>query len=204
MLEGDATPTRPTGRIAGQGGGLSHTTAAGTAFGLQSAETFQLSGDAACAESLTVPSRSGGGPRVDFSPSTGSQPRFAERRTHTYVRHGTTSLAALNIATGFVIGQVLSDRAREFTAPPRGSLSTSFWQLATHKTAAVRLVRGRPHLPHGALVTTAISCGCAIKGLSQRMYPLPVKSADLRMLRPKRFAVLDSVIGTSVRDWGLP
>lgn len=33
-------------------------------------------------------------------------PGVAERRTHTYIRHGTTSLfAALDIATGAVIGK---------------------------------------------------------------------------------------------------
>ena len=39
------------------------------------------------------------------------------------------------------------------------------------------------------VVTTAISCGCAIKGLD-----VSFASKHLRMLRPKRFAVLDSVL----------
>ena len=35
-------------------------------------------------------------------------PGVAERRTHTYVRHGTTSLfAALDVATGTVIGSCM-------------------------------------------------------------------------------------------------
>jgi hypothetical protein len=43
-------------------------------------------------------------------------PGIPERRTHSYVRHGTTSLfAALDIATGFVIGKCYKrHRAAEF------------------------------------------------------------------------------------------
>ena len=43
-------------------------------------------------------------------------PGMAERRTYNYVRHGTTSLfAALDVATGFVIGKCYRrHRAREF------------------------------------------------------------------------------------------
>lgn len=36
-------------------------------------------------------------------------PGLPERRTHSYVRHGTTTLfAALDVASGFVIGNVTS------------------------------------------------------------------------------------------------
>lgn len=43
-------------------------------------------------------------------------PGIPERRTHSYVRHGTTSLfAALDIASGFVIGKCYRrHRATEF------------------------------------------------------------------------------------------
>ena len=43
-------------------------------------------------------------------------PGIPERRTHSYVRHGTTSLfAALDIASGFVIGKCYKrHRAAEF------------------------------------------------------------------------------------------
>lgn len=40
-------------------------------------------------------------------------PGVAERRTHTYIRHGTTSLfAALDIATGAVIGKCIAARSQ--------------------------------------------------------------------------------------------
>ncbi|MFK5980279.1 MAG: helix-turn-helix domain-containing protein, partial [Rhizobiaceae bacterium] len=49
-------------------------------------------------------------------PRTVSDDRVAERRPHTYIRHGTTSLfAALDIATGAVIGKCYKrHRAKEF------------------------------------------------------------------------------------------
>ncbi len=84
-------------------------------------------------------------------------PGIAERRTHTYVRHGTTSLfAALNIATGFVIGKCYRrHRAREFlaflkeidTRVPAGlAIHIVLDNYATHKTAAVKAwLARRPH-----------------------------------------------------------
>ena len=72
-------------------------------------------------------------------------PGMAERRTHTYVRHGTTSLfAALDVATGFVIGKCYKrQRAREFLAflqeidarVPEGlAIHIVLDNYATHKT----------------------------------------------------------------------
>ena len=84
-------------------------------------------------------------------------PGVAERRTHTYIRHGTTSLfAALDIATGAVIGKCYKrHRATEFldflkkinAAMPDGpDVHLVMDNYATHKTPKTKawLVR-RPH-----------------------------------------------------------
>ncbi len=80
-----------------------------------------------------------------------------ERRTHSYVRHGTTSLfAALHIASGFVIGKCYKrHRATEFLdflkqidrAVPDGlDVHIVMDNYATHKTAKVRAwLARRPH-----------------------------------------------------------
>ena len=84
-------------------------------------------------------------------------PGIAERRTHTYIRHGTTSLfAALDVATGFVIGTCYKrHRAREFLAflkeidayVPEGlDIHIVMDNYATHKTATVKAwLARRPH-----------------------------------------------------------
>ena len=80
-------------------------------------------------------------------------PGIAERRTHDYARHGTTTLfAALDIATGEVIGQThRRHRGAEFlqflrtieaNVPPRW-MSTSSWTI----TAPTRRQRSRPGSP---------------------------------------------------------
>jgi len=158
--------------------GLSHTTVRRiwTAFGLQPhrSQTFHLSGDPLFVEKvrdiiglyLSPPDRA-----VVLCVDEKSQiqaldreqpvlpmlPGMAERRTHTYVRHGTTSLfAALNIATGFVIGKCYRrHRAREFlaflkeidTRVPAGlAIHIVMDNYATHKTAAVKAwLARRPH-----------------------------------------------------------
>lgn len=77
------------------------------------------------------------------------RPGQVERRTHDYVRHGTATLfAALEIATGKVIGQISSrHRAKEFLAflkklnretPDAVQLHLVLDNYATHKTAQVR------------------------------------------------------------------
>ena len=96
---------------------------------------------------LPVAARSGVGPvRYEKSqiqaldreqPVLPMMPGMPERRTHSYVRHGTTSLfAALDIATGFVIGKCYKrHRATEFldflkqidARLPTTSTSTSSW-----------------------------------------------------------------------------
>ena len=77
------------------------------------------------------------------------RPGQVERRTHGYMRHGTTTLfAALDIAAGKVIGQCFPrHRAREFLAFLRlietwvpGELEAHLVMdnYATHKTPAVQ------------------------------------------------------------------
>ena len=82
---------------------------------------------------------------------------LAERRTYNYVRHGTTSLfAALDVATGFVIGKCYRrHRAREFLdflkqidarVPEDLDIHIVMDNYATHKTAAIRAwLARRPH-----------------------------------------------------------
>ena len=84
-------------------------------------------------------------------------PGIPERRTHDYKRHGTTSLfAALDVATGFVIGKCYRrHRAREFLdflkeidrCVPEGlDIHVVMDNYATHKTAAVKAwLARRPH-----------------------------------------------------------
>jgi transposase len=84
-------------------------------------------------------------------------PGMPERRTHSYVRHGTTSLfAALDIATGFVIGKCYKrHRASEFldflkqidaNAPDGLDVHIVLDNYATHKTPTVKAwLARRPH-----------------------------------------------------------
>ncbi len=76
-------------------------------------------------------------------------PGMPERRTHSYVRHGTTSLfAALDVASGFVIGRCYRrHRAAEFLdfleqvdaqVPPDLDVHIIMDNYATRKTALVR------------------------------------------------------------------
>ena len=77
------------------------------------------------------------------------QPGQAERRSHDYVRHGTTSLfAALDVATGKVIGQCYPrHRAEEFrrfldeieaNVPAELDVHLIWDNYATHKTKTIR------------------------------------------------------------------
>tara|TARA_R110002072_G_scaffold291112_1_gene459079 strand:+ start:115 stop:1224 length:1110 start_codon:yes stop_codon:yes gene_type:complete len=84
-------------------------------------------------------------------------PGVAERRTHNYIRHGTTSLfAALDVASGFVIGKCYKrHRAKEFLdflkqidahVPDGLDIHIIMDNYATHKTPKIKawLIR-RPH-----------------------------------------------------------
>ena len=158
--------------------GLSHTTIRRiwTAFGLQPhrTETFQLSGDPLFVEKvrdiiglylsppdravvLCVDEKSQIQALDRTQPVLPMRPGIAERRTHTYVRHGTTSLfAALDVATGFVIGKCYKrHRAKEFLAflkevdarvPAGLAIHIVMDNYATHKTATVKAwLARRPH-----------------------------------------------------------
>lgn len=84
-------------------------------------------------------------------------PGVAERRTHTYLRNGTTSLfAALDIATGAVVGKCYKrHRATEFLAflkeldrnlPQGPDVHLVMDNYATHKTPKVKAwLARRPH-----------------------------------------------------------
>jgi transposase len=84
-------------------------------------------------------------------------PGMPERRTHNYVRHGTTSLfAALDVATGFVIGKCYKrHRAAEFldflkqidaNVPDGLDVHIVMDNYATHKTPTIKAwLARRPH-----------------------------------------------------------
>jgi len=83
------------------------------------------------------------------------RPGQIERRTHDYVRHGTTSLfAALDVKTGTVIGRChRRHRAVEFrkfldtidaTVPPDLDIHLILDNYATHKTPLIRRLSKRP------------------------------------------------------------
>lgn len=95
-------------------------------------------------------------------------PGIPERRTHSYVRHGTTSLfAALDIASGFVIGKCYKrHRATEFldflkqidrTVPDGLDVHIVMDNYATHKTAKVRAWLARRSHYHVHFTPTSAS-----------------------------------------------
>jgi transposase len=84
-----------------------------------------------------------------YQPIFGLMPGVAERRSHDYVRHGTTSLfAALNMASGKVIGSLhRRHRAKEFKAflqriddevPKDLDIHLILDNYATHKTPEIK------------------------------------------------------------------
>jgi transposase len=150
--------------------GFSHTTIRRiwTAFGLQPhrSETFKLSSDPLFVDKvrdivglylsppnralvLSVDEKSQIQALDREQPVLPMMPGVPERRTHSYVRHGTTSLfAALDVASGFVIGKCYKrHRAAEFLdflkqidgqVPPDLDVHIIMDNYATHKTALVR------------------------------------------------------------------
>lgn len=158
--------------------GLSHTTVRRiwTAFGLQPhrAEAFKLSSDPLFVDKvrdivglylspperamvLCVDEKSQIQALDREQPVLPMMPGVPERRTHTCLRHGTTSLfAALDIATGAVIGKCYRrHRSREFldflkeidaSVPDDLDIHIVMDNYATHKTPAVqRWLARRPH-----------------------------------------------------------
>jgi transposase len=158
--------------------GFSHTTIRRiwTAFGLQPhrSQTFKLSSDPLFVDKvrdivglylsppnralvLSVDEKSQIQALDREQPVLPMMPGIPERRTHSYVRHGTTSLfAALDVASGFVIGKCYKrHRASEFLdflkqidahVPHSLDVHIIMDNYATHKTAVIRswLAR-RPH-----------------------------------------------------------
>lgn len=165
-------------RSMGAATGFSHTTIRRiwTAFGLQPhrSETFKLSSDPLFVDKvrdiiglylsppnralvLSVDEKSQIQALDREQPVLPMMPGMPERRNHSYVRHGTTSLfAALDVASGFVIGKCYKrHRATEFLdflkqidaqVPDGLDVHIIMDNYATHKTAAIKawLVR-RPH-----------------------------------------------------------
>lgn len=158
--------------------GLSHTTIRRiwTAFGLQPhrSETFKLSTDPLFVDKvqdivglymsppnravvLCVDEKSQIQALDREQPVLPMMPGVAERRTHTYIRHGTTSLfAALDIATGAVIGKCYRrHRATEFLdflkqidrqMPVGPDVHIVMDNYATHKTPKIKAwLARRPH-----------------------------------------------------------
>jgi len=158
--------------------GLSHTTIRRiwTAFGLQPhrSETFKLSTDPLFVDKvhdivglymsppnraivLCVDEKSQIQALDREQPVLPMAPGVAERRTHTYMRHGTTSLfAALDIATGAVIGKCYKrHRATEFLdflkqidrqMPDGPDVHLVMDNYATHKTPTIKAwLARRPH-----------------------------------------------------------
>ncbi len=158
--------------------GFSHTTIRRiwTAFGLQPhrSETFKLSSDPLFVDKvrdivglylsppnralvLSVDEKSQIQALDREQPVLPMMPGMPERRTHSYVRHGTTSLfAALDVASGFVIGKCYKrHRAAEFLdflkqidaqVPDGLDIHIVMDNYATHKTAAIRTwLARRPH-----------------------------------------------------------
>ena len=158
--------------------GFSHTTIRRiwTAFGLQPhrSQTFKLSNDPLFVDKvrdivglylsppnralvLSVDEKSQIQALDREQPVLPMMPGVPERRTHSYVRHGVTSLfAALDVASGFVIGKCYKrHRAAEFLdflkqidagVPDGLDVHIIMDNYATHKTAAIKswLAR-RPH-----------------------------------------------------------
>ena len=95
-------------------------------------------------------------------------PGIPERRTHAYVRHGTTSLfAALDVASGFVIGKCYRrHRAAEFLdflkqidarLPEALDVHIIMDNYATHKTAMIKAWLARRPRYHVHFTPTSAS-----------------------------------------------
>ncbi len=169
--------------------GLSHTTVRRIwkAFGLQPhrSEAFKLSSDPLFVDKvrdivglylsppdralvLCVDEKSQGQALDREQPVLPTMPGMPERRTHNYVRHGTTSLfAALDAATGFVIGKCYRrHRAREFLdflkeidarVPEDLDVHIVMDNYTTHKTASVKAWLARRPRYHAHFTPTSAS-----------------------------------------------
>ena len=113
-------------------------------------------------------------------------PGIPERRTHDYVRHGTTTLfAALDIATGEVIGELhRRHRSSEFlqflrtieaNVPPQMDVHLVMDNYGTHKTPTITgLVRPQPALPrplHAHFGVLAQSGRALVRHADSKLHP---------------------------------
>ena len=169
--------------------GLSHTTIRRiwTAFGLQPhrSETFKLSSDPLFVDKvrdiiglylsppdralvLCVDEKSQIQALDREQPVLPMMPGVPERRTHNYIRHGTTSLfAALDVASGFVIGKCYKrHRAVEFLdflkeidarAPVDLDIHIVMDNYATHKTPRIKAWLARRPRYHVHFTPTSAS-----------------------------------------------
>lgn len=169
--------------------GLSHTTIRRiwTAFGLQPhrSETFKLSTDPLFVDKvrdivglylsppdralvLCVDEKSQIQALDREQPVLPMMPGMPERRTHNYVRHGTTSLfAALDVASGFVIGKCYKrHRASEFLdflkeidarVPDDLDVHVVMDNYATHKTPRIKAWLARRPRYHVHFTPTSAS-----------------------------------------------
>ena len=169
--------------------GLSHTTIRRiwTAFGLQPhrSETFKLSNDPLFVEKvrdivglylsppdralvLCVDEKSQIQALDREQPVLPMMPGMAERRTHNYIRHGTTSLfAALDVASGFVIGKCYKrHRSKEFLdflkeidarIPDGLDIHIIMDNYATHKTPKIKAWLARRPYYHVHFTPTSAS-----------------------------------------------
>jgi transposase len=169
--------------------GLSHTTIRRiwTAFGLQPhrSETFKLSSDPLFVDKvrdivglylsppdralvLCVDEKSQIQALDREQPVLPMMPGMPERRTHNYIRHGTTSLfAALDVASGFVIGKCYKrHRATEFLdfvkeidarAPADLDIHIVMDNYATHKTPRIKAWLARRPRYHVHFTPTSAS-----------------------------------------------
>ncbi len=183
--------------------GFSHTTIRRiwTAFGLQPhrSETFKLSSDPLFVDKvrdivglyLSPPNRAlvlSVDEKSQIQALDREQPVLPmmlgvpERRTHSYIRHGTTSLfAALDVASGFVIGKCYKrHRATEFldflkridAQVPNGlDVHIIMDNYATHKTAAIKAwLARRPHY-HAHFTPTSASWINQVERWIRRTHP---------------------------------
>ena len=169
--------------------GFSHTTIRRiwTAFGLQPhrSQTFKLSSDPLFVDKvrdivglylspptralvLSVDEKSQIQALDREQPVLPMMPGIPERRTHAYVRHGTTSLfAALDVASGFVIGKCYRrHRAAEFLdflkqidarLPEALDVHIIMDNYATHKTAKIKAWLARRPRYHVHFTPTSAS-----------------------------------------------
>ena len=192
--------------------GFSHTTIRRiwTAFGLQPhrSQTFKLSSDPLFVDKvrdivglylsppnralvLSVDEKSQIQALDREQPVLPMMPGIPERRTHSYVRYGTTSLfAALDIASGFVIGKCYKrHRAAEFLdflkqidaqVPDGLDVHIIMDNYATHKTATIKpgwrvgritTCTSRQHRRHGSIRSSAGSLSLPERGSDAASIP---------------------------------